>query len=315
MGQIQKAVALYTDALDIAREQEDKWGEGAWLGNLGICYANLGQTQRAIEYHEQALAIAREIGDRPGEARHLGNLGICYADLGQTQRAIEVYEQALAIAREIGYRQGEGIDLGNLAEALIDQGNFDEAIQRVQEGVKIAEEISSPNLGSYNYGFLALAHFYNGDLNAARTAAETAREHDEPENNHNVRALLGVIALRQGDRGAARAAFTAAVDAADAILAQTAQYYDALDAQGLALAGLALCEPECDRVARRLQQAQAAYGAARAINQDEGIVARVLRLLDALAATAPAGLLDGVRAAAAGDASQKSDFLEKSDFS
>jgi tetratricopeptide (TPR) repeat protein len=355
MGQIQKAIVLYEDALTIAREQEDKHNEGVWLGNLGLSYADLGQTQRAIELHEQALAIAREIGDRAGEGRHLGNLGlcyyslgqtqraiefyeqalaiareignrqgesatlgnlgICYADLGQTQRAIELYEQALTIDREVGYRQGEGIRLGNLAEALIDQGHYDEAIQRAQESIKIGEEINNPVICSHSHGQISLVQLYNGDLHAARAAAEAAREYDVPELNHTARALLGVIALRQGDRDAAQAAFTAAVDAADTILAHTADYYDALDAKGLALAGLALCEPERDRVARRLQQAQAAYGAARAINRDAGIVARVLRLLDALAAAAPAGLLDGVRAAAAGDASQKSDFLEKSDFS
>jgi tetratricopeptide (TPR) repeat protein len=302
MGQIQKAITFYEDALTIAREQEDKHNKAAWLGNLGNCYADLGQTQRAIEYHEQALTIAREIGDRPGEGHCLGNLGNCYADLGQTQRAIEVYEQALAIAREIGHRQYEGIALGNLAEALIDQGNFDEAIQRAQACLTLGEEIHSPLLCIDGYRRIALAQLYDGELDAARSAAEAAREYDVPEHNHTVRALLGVIALRQGDRGAAQAAFTAAVDAADAILAHTAEFYDALDAKGLALAGLALCEPECDRVTRRLQQAQAAYGAARAITQAPGVVASNLRRLDALAATAPAGLLDDVRAAAVGDA-------------
>jgi tetratricopeptide (TPR) repeat protein len=313
MGQIQKAIVLYEDALEIAREQEDKQGEGVWLGNLGNCYYSLGQTQRAIEVYEQALAIDREIGYRSGEVADLGNLGNCYADLGQTQRAIELHEQALAIAREIGDRQYEGIALGNLAEALIDQGHYDEAIQRASAYVDIAEEIGKPS--SYGYGRLALAHLYAEDLIAARQTAEAACENDEPENNHTVRALLGVIALRQGDRGAAQAAFTAAVDAADAILAHTAEYYEALDAKGLALAGLALCEPERDYVTRRLDQAQTAYGAARAITQDAGIVARVLRRLDALAEAAPAGLLDDVRAAAGGNESQKSDFSKKSDFS
>ena len=105
----QKAIACYEQALaHRASRAKNRQGEGAWLGNLGNCYADLGQTARAIEYYEQALAIAREIGDRRGEGTDLGNLGNCYADLGQTARAIEYYEQALAIAREIGDRRGEG---------------------------------------------------------------------------------------------------------------------------------------------------------------------------------------------------------------
>ena len=113
---------LLRTSLSLSAEAKDRQAEGAWLGNLGNCYADLGQTRRAIEFYEQALAIAREIGDRRGEGTDLGNLGICYADLGQTRRAIEFYEQALAIAREIGDRRGEGNRLGNLGNRYADLG-------------------------------------------------------------------------------------------------------------------------------------------------------------------------------------------------
>jgi tetratricopeptide (TPR) repeat protein len=86
-------------------------------GNLGTTYYYLGDYQKAIEYYEQALVIAREIGDRHGEGNQLGNLGIAYRDLGQVEKAIKYYEQALVIAREIGDRRREGIWLGNLVSS------------------------------------------------------------------------------------------------------------------------------------------------------------------------------------------------------
>ena len=44
------------------------------LGNLGI--ASLGQVEKAIDYYQQALAISQEIGDRRGEGNHgLGQPG------------------------------------------------------------------------------------------------------------------------------------------------------------------------------------------------------------------------------------------------
>ena len=293
LGQAQKAIACHQQALVIDREIGNRQWEGTDLGNLGNRYAALGQTARAIEYYEQALAIACEIGDRRGEGTDLGNLGSCHAGLGQTTRAIEYHEQALAVAREIGNRRGEGIYLDNLAEALVDQGRYGEAIQRALESVEIGEEIGSPDLGSFNNGCLALAHLCAGDLAAARAAAETARQYDVPQNNHYALALLGIIALRQGDGAAAQEAFAAAVAQADALLAHTPQYFNALDSRGLALCGLALCE------ARNLvSEAVAAYRAARAINRDAGVVGRVLHLFDALAAVDTAGVLAGVRAAA-----------------
>jgi tetratricopeptide (TPR) repeat protein len=300
LGQTARAIELYEQALEIAREMGDRRGEGNRLGNLGNCYANLGQTARATELYEHALAIAREIGDRLGEGSSLGNLGTCYARLGQTERALEFIKQTLAIRREIGDRRGEAIDLGNLVSVLVDQGDYAKVIQHARESVRIAKEIAKP--ASSQYSSLATAHLCVGDLPAARAAAETAWEYDELQNNHYALALLGLIALRQGDGDAAREAFAASVAQADALLAHTAQYFQALDSRGLALCGLALCEERNPVSGRnRVSQAVAAYRDARAVNHDAGIVASVLRLFDALAVADTEGRLAWARAAAAGE--------------
>jgi tetratricopeptide (TPR) repeat protein len=295
-GQVQKAISCYEQALKLDRENNNRLGEGAWLGNLGSCYSDMGQTAWAIDHYERALAIDREIGDRSGEASDLGNLGICHFDLGQTARAIDYYEQSLAINREINNRLGQAIQLGNLAEVLVDEKKYGEAILNAIEGIKIAEEINSLGSGSYNNGYLALAHLYANNLPGARAAAEAARQYDEPSNNHYVLALLGLIVLRQGDTAAAREAFTEAVAQAETMLTYSAQNFNVLDSKGLALCGLAVCGD-----AGRVAEAAEAYRAARAINKDAGVVGRVLRLFDALAESDGASLLAGVRAAAAGE--------------
>ncbi len=322
LGQTARAIEYHEQALAISREIGDRNGEGSDLGNLGNRYSALGQTARAIEYYEQALAIQREIGDRRGEGSNLGNLGIRYSALGQAKRATKYYEQAQAIFREVGDRHGEGNLLGNLAQVLIDEGRYTEAIQFAHNGVKIGEEISSPFLGNYNNGCLALALFYSDDLFSAREAAETARQHDVPENNHNVLALLGIIEVRLAHNDAHEAqknikrksdftrayeAFAAAVQQAEQLLAHSAQNYAALDAKGLALSGLALCEGpphvavDTFRVETFRRNVSTTFRAARAINKDAGIVKRVLRLFDELAKADTAGILQDVRAAAAGE--------------
>ena len=124
-----------------------------------------------------------------------------------------------------------------------------------------------------------------------------------PRNNHNAFALLGIIALAQTDVAAARTAFTTAIAHADALLARTPELYGALDARGMALCGLVLCDSwqeagggrqeagggQRSSVSERLQEAVAVFRKARAINRDAGIVARVVRKLDALARTHPEG--------------------------
>ena len=277
----------------------DSYLKSGSVGNLGTAYWSIGQVQRAISCYEQALAMSREQKNRQAEGAWLGGLGLCYSDLGQTARAIEYYEQALAISREIGDRAGEGRHLGNLAEELIDEGRYAEAIKLAQESAKISDEIGEP--ASYGYGTVALAHFYLENLSAAREAAETARRHDVPANNHNVLALLGVITLRQADHSAAQETFAAAVQHAEQMLAHTAQNYAALDAKGLACCGLALCEGAQHIAVETIRRIVSTFRAARAINKDAGIVKRVLRLFDELAKADTAGILQDVRAAAAGE--------------
>jgi len=274
----------------------DRRQQSISLNNLGLAYSDLGEVRRAIEYYEQALAIDREIGDRRGEGADLGNLGLCYASLGQLDKALEHGQQALAIAREIQRPTGASINLRSIAEIHVDRDQWAEAVAACQEALQLADGIGFVQTQSEARYTLALAHLYAGDLSAARATIEAARQYDFPTNNHNVLALLGVIALRQDDRGAACEAFTAAVAHADSLLAHTAENYGALDTKGLALAGLALCAGP-----QHLSAASAAYRAARQIFAGAGIVARVVRLLDALAAADTAGILGEVRRAARGE--------------
>jgi tetratricopeptide (TPR) repeat protein len=255
----------------------------------------LGQTARAIEYHEKALAIMREVGDRHGEGITLGNLGLSYSDLGQTSRAIEYYEQALAISREVGDRRREGYALFRLAQLAIDEGRHEEAIRQATEAVRIGEETGDPMIISAGNETLALVRLTIGDLPGARAAAEAARATDVPLKNHNVLSLLGLIALRQGDRAAAAEAFSAAAAHAGVMLERCEQNYNALDAKGLAMAGLAVIEG-----AHRAAEAIAAFRAARAITSAPGHVSRLMRLLDALKPADEANILAAVYEAATG---------------
>ena len=80
LGDRHKAIGIYEQALNIAREVSDRRGEGNRLGNLGLFYVDLG-CYKAIEFYEQSLFIAREIGDRIITNNASGNLGIGTSNL------------------------------------------------------------------------------------------------------------------------------------------------------------------------------------------------------------------------------------------
>jgi tetratricopeptide (TPR) repeat protein len=295
LGQIQQAIDYGEDALTLRRGLGDWQGVGLNLSNLGCCYMVLGQTARAAEFFEEALGLAGEWEDQPGRARRLNNLGNVYGALGQTQRAIECYEEALTLQRALGDRPGEAVHLTNLSGILVDADRCAEAVAPAQASVAICEAYHLP--ASYSNLALALAHLCTGDLPAARQAAEAARQSDEPTNNHTALAVLALVSWLQGDRAAAHEAGAAAVAQAQVMLERDAENVDALDAKMLALCTLALGRSGPASPSPEVAEALVAYRAARALNQDAGVVGRVARLLNLLAAQDPEGVLKPVTAA------------------
>ncbi len=116
IGEYEQSLRCHEGTLALARAQNDRRSEAAFLGNLGATYGDLGDEQKAIEYYEQALAIHREVGDKGGEADNRGNLAISYKSLGRMDEAVAQYELAIALYKEISDRPGECRNKYNLAE-------------------------------------------------------------------------------------------------------------------------------------------------------------------------------------------------------
>lgn len=139
----------------------------------------------------------------------------------------------------------------------------------------------------------AWTHLDRGNLNEALAAAEQARKCDEPENNPMVLNLLGIDLLLLGRNDEAIDVFRAGVTASELLL-QLARNFRALDAKGVSCSGLVLCADQ------PVDAAVEAHVAARAVNRDPGVIARVLWHYDRLAEVDPAGSLTRARAAALG---------------
>lgn len=297
LGQPHRAIDLYKQGLNLARETDDKGWEGAFLNNLGEANRAIGEVERAMRYYEQALEIAQNIGDQRAVGIRLGNLGQCYSSLGQTSTAILCFEEALEIRREMGDLRGQAFQLTSLAEVFVDQGELERSLKCASDAIEIADSINHRQLQSEAREFLCFAHLYSNHLAAARAAAEAACSYDVPENNHNVFTLLGIVALRQGDRDTAQDSFSTAVSKANEILAHGEPLYEALDAKGLALCGLAVLGDT-----GRLPEAIECFKLARAKTMElRGAIARVLRLFDALALADTDGVLAGVREVVGGE--------------
>ena len=122
-------------------------GEAMALNNIGEIYRNLGEKQKALDYYNQALPLHRAVGDRAGEATTLNNIGRVYFDLGETQKALDYCNQALPLFRAVGDRAQEATILGNSAFLERDRGRLQEARTQIEAALPIFESLRTKIAG------------------------------------------------------------------------------------------------------------------------------------------------------------------------
>lgn len=141
IGQRQKALEYYNQALPIRKAVDDLAGVAQTLNNIGALNDNIGEPQKALDYYNQALPILRQVGDRAGVAKILNNIGQIYNNIGEPQKALEYYNQALPILQAVGDRAGEATTLSNIGVVYRDTKRPTKAIEKLEEAVKITLEM------------------------------------------------------------------------------------------------------------------------------------------------------------------------------
>jgi len=142
MGEEQKALEYFNQALPLKRAVGDRRGEANTLNNLGSVYNSLGEKQKALEYYNQALLLKRAVGDRGGEAIALHNIGLVYDSLGEQQRALEDYNQALSLKRAVGDRGGEADTLNNIGLVYDSLGDEQKALEYYNQALPLRRAVS-----------------------------------------------------------------------------------------------------------------------------------------------------------------------------
>jgi tetratricopeptide (TPR) repeat protein len=89
--------------LSLYRAAGDRGNEAAALNNIGEVYRGLGEPQRALEYYRQALPITREVGDRAGEAVTRYNMAMIHRAQGELDRAVAELGQVVELDRQVGH--------------------------------------------------------------------------------------------------------------------------------------------------------------------------------------------------------------------
>jgi CHAT domain-containing protein/Tfp pilus assembly protein PilF len=143
VGDKQKALEYYDQALALNRAVANKAGEASTLNDMGAVYQDLGEQRKALEYYERALSLYQTVGARDGMAITMNNLGFTCADLGDVQRALEYYDRALSLAQAIGARTTEASVLNNIGALYLYVGEEQQALGYYEKALLINRAVGN----------------------------------------------------------------------------------------------------------------------------------------------------------------------------
>jgi len=132
--------------------------------NIGGQYLDSGQLDAALAEFQTALAIYPDYPDA------LEYSGLIESRRGRDRTALELFERAFFFTRKESTRYGERAV--NLAAMLMKVGHSDEAMNLLNQAI----EVSPDNARAW--ANRAVIHYWHGDVESARTDAQTALRAD-----------------------------------------------------------------------------------------------------------------------------------------
>ncbi|MGD2157498.1 MAG: tetratricopeptide repeat protein, partial [Anaerolineales bacterium] len=156
------------EAMQIARELDDKPNQMFLLRQLGNLGFGVGDFEQAIEYLKQSLEVARELEDVESQANALNSLGLTTWALEDFEGAREWLLQALELAEQRSDRQQMAMINSNMAFAELELGNLAEGLARAQRSLQLSREVGSDALATSGLSGIANALILQGELEAGR---------------------------------------------------------------------------------------------------------------------------------------------------
>ena len=201
-GDLERAEALVTESLALARELGEAELVGQALYALGVVAHDRGELVKAEALYGEALGLWRDLGDRRGVALSLNTLATVALDRGDLSKAAATFDESLALRRELGDKQGLISSLNNLALVMMDQGDLTRAEGLLEEGLVIARELGDRYSLTFILHTLGDVARRQGHLDRAQALHEEAREIKlELGDRRSVAHSLNSLALVARERG------------------------------------------------------------------------------------------------------------------
>jgi predicted ATPase/DNA-binding SARP family transcriptional activator/Tfp pilus assembly protein PilF len=139
-GEIDSALALTRQALEVARGGVNPYVESAAFWQVGVCLAARGELDEAERTLEQAVDLARKLGNARSVAGSQTSVGGVALMRGDHARARRLFDESLNIYRGLDDVWGVSNSLSNLALLALEAGETESSRELLSKALAIERE-------------------------------------------------------------------------------------------------------------------------------------------------------------------------------
>jgi len=141
-GPTDQVIAHFTQALEVYRQQGDRFAEHSCLGDIGSAYLLGGRLVYVVQAVEPCLSFFKSIGALDDVSACLFLRGEAYRRMGRSEEAIESLRESLAICMRLDRHAAAVFNQVCIAAALRDIGKYDQALAMLDQLLQTDDRMS-----------------------------------------------------------------------------------------------------------------------------------------------------------------------------
>jgi tetratricopeptide (TPR) repeat protein len=176
MGDQEKALINYQEALAIRIKINDEVGKAFSYNNIGTLFLGLNNYQEVISNYLKSVEIKKKTRDTLSLRTTYSNLGLAYFHLNKLDSSYRYFNQSKKIAIVVNdERQVIKSEIG-ISNILILENKYEQAIQKLDSCKNFAEKINDKKMLTDVYSNLERAYFLKNNFKNALIFAKRYQE-------------------------------------------------------------------------------------------------------------------------------------------
>ncbi len=143
LGDINEAIVVFNESLEISKSIKYNELIAESLGNIGVIYMLQGALRKALKVSTESLQLFKDLNNAIGIAEINTNIGSIYWRRGELDKALEYYEVAFSHFNRLKDSSRAGAAQANIGKIYYHKNELSKALETLQEAKSLYQSMNN----------------------------------------------------------------------------------------------------------------------------------------------------------------------------